>query len=602
MQASGEGLLRYYLEELSYLRELGARFAQAYPKVAARLELQPDECPDPHVERLIESFAFLTARIQSDLDSDFPEIAAELLNVLYPHYLCPVPAMAVARFEVDPERGRLTTGCEVPRHTRLFAHSEEGEVCRFRTGSPLTLWPIEVTGAELTSPEPWEFLRSSDGVAAVLRLRLESRAEPFDKLEVDRLRFHLHGDPVLVHRLYELLFDAARRVAVLPEGAAAPLYLPDGSLQPAGFGEDEEVIPYPRCSHPAYRLLQEYFTFPEKFHFADVQGLRGRAAGAAVDLLFLLDRVPPAKLTLGPDTFLLGCAPVVNLFSRTSEPIRIDHRSLEHRLVADARREKTTEVHSVLSVSGSADPVDGARAYAPFYSFTHDMAAAGQRAFWHARRIASPRADLGGTEMLLSFRDLDFQPARPPDETVYAHLLCTNRGLAGELPAGAVLMTDQALPVRRVSCLKKPTRPLDPPLGGEGLWRLVSHLSLNHLSLDAEPESLRALREILGLYCSSDSPAARRQIQGIHALSRRQVVRRLNGAAWKGFLRGTEVTLTFDERQYVGSSAFLLSSVLSRFLGLYASVNSFTQLVVRRLGREEEWKRWPPMAGAKPVL
>lgn len=601
MQASGEGLLHYYLEELSYLREMGSRFAQTYPKVAARLELQPDECPDPHVERLIESFAFLAARIQSDLDSDFPEIAAELLNVLYPHYLCPVPSMAVARFEVDPERGRLTTGYEVPRQTRLFAHSEEGEVCHLRTCYPVTLWPVEITAAELTSPDPYEFLRSSDGAASVLRLRLESRAEPFGKLELDRLRLYLHGDPVLVHRLYELLFDATRRVAVLPEGAAAPFYLDEGALQPVGFGEDEEVIPYPRCSHPAYRLLQEHFTFPEKFHFADVRGLRGRASGTAVDLLFLLDRVPP-RLTLGPDTFALGCTPVINLFPRTSEPIRIDHRALEYRLVADSRRERTTEIHSILSLSGSSDPADGARAYAPFYSFTHDMAAAGQRAFWHARRIASTRPGMGGTDLLLSFRDLDFRPALPPDETVFAHLLCTNRGLAGELPAEAVLMTDEVLPARRVACLKKPTRPIDPPLGGQGLWRLVSHLSLNHLSLDAGQESLRALREILGLYCSSDSPAARRQIQGIHSMFRRQVVRRMGDVASKGFCRGTEVTLTFDERQYVGSSAFLLAAVLSRFLGLQASVNSFTQLVTRRVGREGDWKRWPPMAGAKPVL
>ncbi len=606
MRAPGDDLLRHYLDELSYLRENGERFARAYPKVAARLELQSDECPDPHVERLIESFAFLTARIQSDLASDFPEIAAELLDVLYPHYLQPVPSMAIARFEVDPERGKLTSGYEVPRHTRLFAASGPGSgqtaVCRFRTVYPLTLWPIEVAEAALESSDLYEGLPG--GVAAVLRLRLVSTAEPFGVLEVDRLRFHLHGDPVQVHRLYELLFDSTRAVAVLPEGSRVPSYLPEDALQAVGFADDEDAIPYPRWSHPAYRLVQEYFTFPDKFHFADVCGLRGRTSGQAVDLLFLLDRLPSWKPALTPETFALGCVPVANLFPRTSEPLRIDHRHLEQRLIADMRRERTTEIHSILAVSGSSDPAEGTRAYAPFYSFTHDMARSGQRAFWHARRVPS-RPELGGTEMMLSFRDLDFRPSRPADELVYAHLLCTNRSLAAEIPAGGLLQTDEALPVRHVVCLKKPTRPLDPPLGGQTLWRLVSHLSLNHLSLgagDGGDASLRALHEILSLYSDTDAPSQRQQIEGVREISRRDVVRRFGGTSWKGFCRGTEVTLTFDETRYVGSSAFLLSTVLSRFLALQASTNSFTQLVTRRLGREGEWKRWPLMAGAKPVL
>ncbi len=601
MPAPSDDFLRYYLEELSYLRHMGERFARAYPKVAARLELQADECPDPHVERLIESFAFLTARIQRDLDSDFPEIAAELLDVLYPHYLNPVPSMAVARFDFDPEQGKLTSGLEIPRHTPLFAHAEHGALCRLRTCYPVTLWPVEVTAAEMETPDNFEFLAGAPDVAAVLRLRLESRADPFDVLGVDRLRFFLHGDPVLVSRLYELLQDAVRRVAVLPEGAAAPRYLGPGAVRPVGLAEDEEVIPFPRHSHPAYRLLQEYFTFPEKFHFADVRGLRGQAAGEKLDLLFLLDRVP-RRLVLTPETFALGCTPVVNLFRKTSEPIRVDHRQLEYPLVADTRREKTTEIHSIVSVSGSSNPADGARAYAPFYSFTHAMALGGQKAFWHARRVPSRHPDLTGTDLLLSFRDLDFQPARPPDEVVFAHLLCTNRALAGELPAGALLQTDETLPVRRIVCLKKPTRPVDPPLGGQTLWRLVSHLSLNYLSLGDGEESLPALHEILGLYCPPETTAARQQIQGIRRMSHRPVVRRLGGEAWKGFCRGTEVTLLFDESSYVGSSAFLLAAVLNQFLALYASTNSFTQLVVQRLGREGEWKRWPPMAGARIVL
>ena len=601
MQAPGDELLRYYLEELSYLREMGERFSRSYPKVAGRLELQSDECPDPHVERLIESFAFLTARIQSSLDADFPEIAAELLNVLYPHYLNPVPSMAVAKFDFDRDQGKLTSGFEIPRHTKLFAHADQGQLCRMRTAYPVTLWPIEVSRAVIDVPERFEFLSGTDA-ASVLRLRLDSRADPFEVLEVDSLRFYLHGEPVLVGRLYELLTESLRRVVVLPVDAksSSPRYIEASNVVPVGFGEEDEVVPYARHSHPAHRLLQEYFSFPDKFHFFDVRGLKGRATGTSIDLLFLLDRVPRTKLLLMPETFSLGCTPVVNLFRKSSEPIRVDHRQTEYRLVGDMRKERTTEVHSILSVSGSADSAEGVRDYAPFYSFTHGMELRGQKTFWHARRVASTREDMPGTEMLLSFRDLDFRPARPPHEVVYAQLLCTNRALATELPAGAVLSGDEPVPAT-VVCLKKPTRPLTPPLGGQTLWRLISHLSLNYLSLGSQQESVRALHEILNLYCFSDAPSLRQQVQGIRSMNTRKISRRLGGDGWKGFCRGTEITLEFEEAQYVGSSASLLAAVLSRFFALYGSMNSFTQLVSKRFGREGE-KRWPPMAGAKSVL
>lgn len=600
--SASEDFLRYYLEELTYLRHMGERFARSYPKVAGRLELQRDECPDPHVERLIESFAFLTARIQSDLDADFPEIAAELLSVLYPHYLNPVPSMAVARFDFDPNRGKLTTGYVIPRHTPLFSVAEQGQVCRFRTAYSVTLWPIEVTEAELEPAEKFEFLGSSSGTAHVLRLRLESRTDPFEVLGVDSLRFFLSGESILISRLFELLHESVRHVAVLSAGAKAPQYLGDDAIGMVGFGEDESVVPYPRQSHPAYRLLQEYFTFPEKFHFIDVRGLLGRASGQAVDLLFLLDRVPRRKLLLTPQTFALGCTPVANLFRKTSEPIRVDHRQIEYRLVPDMRKERTTEIHSVLSVSGTSDPADPTRDYAPFYSFNHAMELRKQRAFWHARRVPTQREDMTGTELMLSFRDLEFRPTRPPEEVVFAQLLCTNRALAEQLPADAVLQTDEAIPVTRIIALKKPTRAITPPLGGQDLWRLVSHLSLNYLSITSGGESLKALREILGLYAFNDAPSQRQQISGLQSMSYRPIVRRIGNDGWKGFCRGTEVAVEFDEAQYVGSSAFLLGAVLNRFFGLYASTNSFTQLVVRRTGREGDWKRWPPMAGGKIVL
>ena len=599
-----EDLLRAYWRELSYLRRMGQHFAETYPKVAGRLELETDISPDPHVERLIESFAFLTARIQHNLDSDFPEIAVELLNLLHPHYLNPVPSMAIARFDVDPERGKITSGFDIPKHTQLFAHAIDGPVCRFRTCYPVTLWPLEVTHAGFEATDQYDVLDNRSDVATVLRLRLEARGSALAELTLDRLRFFLDGDRMMVHQLYELLFCNCRGVLLLPEGdrERTPHALPPDAVQPVGFGRDEEVIPAPPYSQPAYRLLQEYFTFPEKFLFFDLAGLAAHGAEQAVDVLILLDRMPKHRLTVDRRTFALGCTPIINLFQRTTDPVRVDHRRTEYPLVPDARRERHTEIHSILAVTGSADPRHRTRVYEPFYSFNHHMAERGHKTFWHARREVSLRKEVPGTEMVLSFVDLDFRPYLPPNETVYAHTLCTNRRLAEQLAAGAVLQTDVSAPASRIVCLTKPTPQLDPPSDGSTLWRLISHLSLNYLSFSDGEESLKALREILKLYSFSEHAPVVQQIQGIREMSLRKIVQRVGRDAWRGFCRGTEVTLMFDESAYVGGGAFLLSAVLNRFFALYTSINSFTQLVVQSRQREGVWKRWPSVAGEQTVL
>jgi type VI secretion system protein ImpG len=601
-----EELLRYYWRELTYLRKSGAAFAAKYPGVAAGLELGVGgQSADPHVERLIEAFAFLTGRIQHNLDADFPEVASELLNLLYPHYLNPVPSMAIAAFEVDPERGKLTTGHLLPRHTPVFAQSGEGKVARFRTCYPVTLWPLAVPYAGFESTAQFDFLDRDSQVATVLRLRIAGRSGALSELALSELRFHLCGDRMLVDALYELLFAHVVRIALLPEGAtgnARPVFLPPDALRPVGFGRDEEVLPYAPPAHPGYRLLQEYFTFPEKFLFFDLAHLDRHGSEGSFDVLFLLDQSPRDRLYVDGHTFRLGCTPIVNLFPRVTEPIRLDQRRTEYPLVADARRERETEIHSILSVSASADPRDRSRTFAPFYSYSHGMAQERQRSFWHARRMPTGRADLPGTQVVLSFLDLDWHPRLPAEETLYAHTLCTNRDFAEQLPAGALLQTDVAAPLARISCLDRPTQEIVPPSGGANLWRLVSHLSLNHLSLGEGKESLEALREILRLYAETGDAVAERQVTGLAGMSCRKVVRRVGEEAWRGFCRGNEVTLTFDEDAYVGSSAFLLASVLDRFLGLYTAMNSFTQLVIDSRQRQGVWKRWPPRVGDQVLL
>lgn len=599
-----DDLLRYYRRELTSLRKEGVAFAERYPKIAGRLELGVDECADPHVERLLEGFAFLTGRIQHAIESELPLVSASLLGILYPHFLCPTPSLSVARFIPDPRQGELTTGHLIPRHTHLLAESRTaGVTCRFRTCYPVTLWPLEVADAGFESVDQFDFLDSHPRVAGALRIRLRSTAGPIRSLALDRLRLFLDGERMTALSLYELIFGACEGVVLLPDGdAKKPVWLPAESIAPVGFSDDEDVIPYEPVAHPAYRLVQEYFAFPDKYLFLDLTRLAGSGAGKTLDVLVLLSRLPTERLAVDANTFCPGCAPVANLFPRISEPIRLDQTRSEYRLVADVRRERFTEIHSILEVASQEPGDPSSKTWSPYFSYTHQQAGRGQKAFWISRRVSHPHPDLAGTDLLLSFVDLDFTPSLPPTQSVFARVLCTNRHAAEEVPMGAALAIERAAPLQGIRLLRRPTLQLDPPLAGPALWRLVSLLSLNHLSLSNAPGSLAALKEILKLYSGPDDAAVAQQIAGVRAMACRRAARRVGREAWRGFVRGMEVELEFDETLFVGGSAFLLAAVLNRFLALYAGINSFTRLTVRSMQRQGVWKQWPPMAGDRLLL
>jgi type VI secretion system protein ImpG len=597
-----DDFLPYYLDELAYLRRMGREFAHSYPKIAARLELASGLSTDPHVERLIESFAFLTARLERRLDLELPEIGASLLGVLYPNLVNPVPPLSIARFQVDAAQDGLTTGRLIPRHTRLFAQTRDGSVCRFRTCYPVELWPVEIAGVDIAPRSAFSVLDRRHDVSSVLRIQIEQQGAKLDELDLRSLRFYLNGDSTVTSALYELMGQALCGVALASGESTEAVILKPDALVPVGFADDEDAIPSAPNSHPGYRLLQEYLQFPIKFHFFDLRQLDRRPRGSTLDIYFLFDRNPSGRLAIEKDTVLLGCTPIVNLFARTSEPIRIDHRVMEHRLVADARREAITEIHSIVSMSASADPAKPTIEVQPYFSARHTGADQPDAAFWHARRAPTGRADLSGTDMWVSFVDLGFDAASPPTHVLYAHTLCTNRELAVQLPDGAALQIEEAAPITRINCIIRPTDTAYPAVGGESLWKLVSTLSLNHLSLSDGPASLSALREILQLYNFSGNPFINRQIEGIVDLRTKPVAGRIGPDAWRGFCRGTQVTVVFDEAQYVGGSAFLFASVLHHFFALHTAVNSFTQVVMESLQRQQQWKRWPPLAGSQQVF
>jgi type VI secretion system protein ImpG len=609
-------LLYYYERELTFLRRMGAEFAQAYPKVAGRLQLEPSKCEDPHVERMLEAFAFLAARVHLKLDDDFSEISNALLSIVYPHYIRPIPAMTLVEFELDPEQGKVMTGVRIPRGAQLFSRPVAGTPCRFRTCYDTTLWPLRVSAAQWTTPDRLRpAIKASDAVAA---LRVELRCFPdvsLSKLALDTLRLHLAGDTSVVFTLYELLSSNCVRVIAREPGGGAKarsVLLPAGSLQPAGFADDDGMLPYPRRSFVGYRMLQEYFTFPEKFLFFDLSGLgqlRAAGFGDAVELIFMIapfersDRRAMLEAEVTDRTIRLGCSPVVNLFPQTSEPILLTQRKHEYLLVPDARRRQTVSIFSVDDVLGVSPGAHEPERFEPFYSYRHGSDRVAPQLFWHAaRRPAGWRPD-GGSDVFLSFVDLSSRRAHPDADAVSARLTCYNADLPSRLPFGSDagdFELDGGGPFKRITAIVKPTSVVEPPLGQPQLWRLISQLSLNYLSL--VDDGADALRELLRLHNFADSAAAEKQIQGLAGVSSAPAYSRVSSAHGLSFARGTRVDLVLDEEQFTGGGAYLFAAVLERFLGLYASVNSFSILAARTEQRKDIMRVWPPRAGWKTLL
>jgi type VI secretion system protein ImpG len=613
-----ESLHPYYESELYFVRKLAQEFAQKYPATAARLKLEPTRSDDPHVERLIEAFALLTARVRHKLHDEFPELTDALLSVLYPHALAPVPSCAVVQFNLDPARA-TPTGVDIKAGSPLHSARVADLPCKFRTCYPLKLWPVAVAEAKLHPPPFPPGLNPPVRATAALRLRLQVTGEhAFDKLQFDRLRFHLLGDNALTAPLYDLIFNAALEVTfVSPDRPRAGVTLPAAeALLPVGFEPGDGLFPYPPNVFPGYRLLTEYFTFPAKFLFADVAGWdRVRATLGPVRtvdvVIFLSKSHGRLEQLLDPGMVRLGCTPAVNLFEMTAEPIPLTYTKPEHKVVPEVGHPLGYEVYSITSVTAAG--TDGKdRDFQPFYHYQHGSDRDTRSAFWYTSRVPSLTLDDHGTDVYLHLVDAAFDPAAATNETLVVRTLCSNRDLPLRIPrTGEEVRIDPAFaaPGTKLRCVRNPSTPLRPAAPRGRYWHAVSHLNLNHLSLTSDAEGLEALKGLLRLYDltgprPSDPQAAalaRQSIDGVIGVGSRRTTAWVGGGDLGGFARGVEIDLLLDEEKFVGNSGFLFASVLERFFGLYVSVNSFTQLVAKYRQRDVPFKRWPPRAGDQPL-
>jgi type VI secretion system protein ImpG len=619
--------LDYYNRELQYLRELGGEFAAEFPKIAARLGLSGFECADPYVERLLEGFAFLAARVRLKIDAEFPDFTQHLLEMVYPHYLAPTPSMAIVQLQPDLAEGSLAEGFVLPRDTVLRGVIGKGEqtACEYRTAQETVLWPLELTEAEYFThggPVAKTDLPALARSKAGIRLRLQVTAGlTLEQLSLDGLTLFLRGGDELPFRLYERLL--ANTVAILAQPLERPLpwceVLGADCLRPLGFADEQALLPYTPRSFQGYRNLHEYFAFPERFLFVEVRGLANalrRAPGNAIDLIVLLSTGDPAlQNTLDASSFALFCTPAVNLFPKRCDRIHLSDAVHEHHLIPDRTRPMDFEVYRVDGVTGFGAATTDAQEFLPFYSARnltgHNEHPAYYTLHRAPRRLSArqrrqgPRTSYVGSEVFIDLVDAAQAPYRSDLRQLAVTALCTNRDLPLQMPVG-VGKTDFTLeegaPMAAVRIVSGPTAPEPSNAHGDTAWRLISHLSLNYLSIvDSGPDQgAAALRELLSLYADLANAATRKQIEGVKSIASRPITRRLPESRPVTYGRGLELTLVCDETAFEGTGTFLLGSVLERFFARYVSINGFTETVLKT--DRGEVMRWPPTIGRRQIL
>lgn len=621
-------LLRHYDAELQHIRGMGAEFARDFPKIAGRLGLDGFACADPYVERLLEGFAFLAARVQLKMDSEFPQLVQNILEIVYPHFLAPTPSMAIVRFEPDLTEGALAQGYPVPRNSILRAKVVKGEhtACEYRTAHEVVLWPLELVEAKYFSRDAvtLELPPAVRKAEAGLRLRLRvAPGHAFGDLAIENLPLFFQGREELPVAIYEQCIAHASALLISPVDESSPwqAVLDKKNVRAVGFERDESLLPYSGTSFQGYRLLSEYFALRERYQFICLDGIGDamrRCSTREIDLTILFDRAEHGLAnSVDQSNVALFCTPAANLFPKRLDPVQVDSRKSEHHLVPDRTRPLDLEIYQVNRVVGLGANSEESEEFHPFYSLT-DNVSSDVRAYYAVRRsprvISTTQKKYGtrtsylGSELFLSLVDRQNTPYATDLQLLAVDALCTHRDLPLQMPVGvgeSDFSLEMGAPVTSVRCLVGPTapRPSLAHASGETVWKLLSHLGLNYLSItsDDPQRGASALREMLRLYSDSRDNAVQKQVDGLLLIESMPIVRRIPTSGPITYGRGLELTLTLDEESFEGVGVFLLASVLEQFFAKYVSINSFTETVLRTRQRQEI-TRWPTRIGRRHIL
>lgn len=602
-----DDLIEYYQRELEFLRNNAGAFADAYPKIASRLRLTRESLEDPHVGRLIEAVAFLNARLRHKIEDDYSELSDALLLTLYPHLVQPLPSMTIVKLEPSPDLDKPSV---VPEGTMILTEEIDGEPCRYRLRREVELLPIKLVEATMNGP-PFEAPPLGMGAArGLLRLKFAATKPEVDlaKLEIDKLRLFIKGDVRRAQILVEQLGVNLMGVGVAA-GAADPraVLLPPSAVRLMGLDEAELMLPQPQTAQRSYALLQELFAYPQKHLFFEIGQLDRRLldiTGGEFELFLFFDRLSPElERVVRADDFELFAAPAINLFELEAEPIRLDHSSVEYRIVPNATREDAIEVQSVAGVT-LQNPSGELVEVPSLYSIDRGSPRLG--AFFHAVSRRSSFSPGGGDDVFLAIADLEGQLLFDDSIVVHPRVLATNRDLPARLPFGGgrprLSVVGAINGLAEVTALTKPTPTRRPARRRAVNWKLIGQLSLNYLSLVGDRAGGQALKETLALYDVSDTPDSLYLRDRLVGVSAGPGVARLRLKGHTAMCSGVDVQLEVDDERLSGSGAFLLCAVIERFLAGACALNSFVRVSARLQRDTGAWKTWPPRIGDRPLI
>lgn len=598
-----ESLLKYYELELGMLRTHQQEFAVRYPGVAAALGIVGSNCHDPHIERLIEAYALCNARTAKKIDDARHVFTESMLEVNFPHYLRPFPACSIAHVDASGALGQARDGIDtLPRGTLMHAPPYQGVVCKFRTVYDVVLAPLSLAGARFVSILDVTAainLPSEISTAIAIDIVSTSATGTLEQLALPGVRVFIDGTPSLTATLRDALFLHAAYAWIEAGGAQLPLA--QVPLRAVGFLPEEALLPRKPRSHRAYCLLTEYFAFPDKFQFFDI------------DLGLITPLLPPgcrhwtlyvglrdmpvssagARLlrSVSASNLLLACTPVINLFQQAAAPIRLTHMHSEYPLLAEHKYARAYDIHSVDAVrlvrhGAHAGTVTHCQ---PFYAMHHGQAGGAKRRYWVARRDEARALSHPGYESSLAFVDSDEDDTYDGLATVSVDLTCSNRDLPSALPFGVPggdLRHEGAAGALPVRLLRQPSPAYRFKTDLPAQARLLALLSLNHQSLLADGVAL--FQEMLTLHDLPASLMSQRQIQGIKALTQRASSTWMPDASGGVLVFGIDVLLTVDEEAYVGSGLHIFAQVIEHVLGMYVHVNSYCRLflISHKSGKE----------------
>jgi type VI secretion system protein ImpG len=574
---------RYFQQELDNLKELGADFSKVHPALAPMLD---GPTSDPDVERLLEGTAFLTALLRQKLDDEFPEIIHELVQLIWPHYLRPIPSTTIMAFTPKPT---LKQSMTIPAGINIASVPVEGTTCFFQTCYDVNIHPLTLSQA---------FFEEATGRPPAIKLRLELQGPKLSDWQPGFLRFFLAGDFSNAAAIYFLLKNHLKQIEIKPLDTGQVLLLTPDHLRSVGFSHTESLFPYPSQSFPGYRILQEYFILPHKFLFLDLVGWErwhGRGEGNRFEICFSLKDLPFPPPKIKASNFVLAATPAVNLFDHDADPIRLDHRKTDYLVRPYGSNAEHFQVYALKKVAGFVQGTAREINYLPFDMFSYQQL---KIPVYHTKLRPSPVQS--GFDVFLSFA-YPSASGSPRKETISTRIQCTNGRLPERMQRGDISRPTSSSPeFVEFQNLISPTANVLPPLGTNLLWRLLSHLSLNYLSL-SNAQNLRTLLELYIFEGSRDKTpiiANRKRIAGIESVETSNSERLVRGI----MMRGRNIQMKVHQDHFAGiGDLYLFGCIMDHFLGNYASINTYTHLSIQEALKGDLYQ-WPARIGVHPLI